>query len=259
MARTHNILLAEMLHLEATAATTEKPEAEETDIFGKYLFAPERWYEGDDIPSPPEKNTKEEDKLKSQLKQHYEGDMEKLTPATINKLVKLKNSGKYLKVLTVPKHYTHAFRTITTDSSTLSSLTGIPEDKLPLEGRIGGRRISPYDQRKHYSWTVDPDMFIELQQKFYTLGCKMPYSRQGNQEPPNSFIVFMKAPVQGNNFLINPDVVSGLRDIVGHYWYQQETLSIGTVKGVQLFWMNCKLGIPEEQMVQKLIAAVKGG
>ena len=92
MARTHNILLAEMLRLEATAATTEKPEAEETDIFGKYLFAPERWYEGDDIPSPPEKNTKEEDKLKSQLKQHYEGDMEKLTPATINKLVKLKNS-----------------------------------------------------------------------------------------------------------------------------------------------------------------------
>ena len=235
------------------------PEAEETDVFGKYLFAPERWYEGENIPSPPEKNNKEELKLKTQLKQHYDGDMDKLTPATINKLVKLRNSGKYTKVLTVPERYTHAFRTITVDHSTLSTLTGIPEDKLPLQGRIGGKRITPYDQRKHYSWTVDPDMFVELQQKFYTLGCKSPSSQQGKVEPPPSYVVMLKAPIKSNNFIINPDIVSGLKDIVGGYWYQQETLSVGTVKGVDIVWISCRAGLSEEQMVRKLIDAVKGG
>lgn len=222
-----------------------KPEANPEDIFGKYLFAPERAKAGEALPKPVEKNTKGEEEVKAQLGAHYHGEMDNLNPVVVRKLLELKSRGKYLNVLGVPKKYKHAYRILTFESTNMFEKF-IGQREAPMHG-VATMNLPPY-HRFHLSWTVNPSMFLgkdaedDLALKYRSM-----------------YFVLLKAPVDTNQFLLNPDVLPKLKDIVGDYGYQKEVISVGTVQGIKVAWMYCASNMNPADVIESLIATVDKG
>lgn len=184
--------------------------------FGAYLFGQQRG-----LPSArnPEKNTEEEIDFEAALRNHYYNEMEDLDQ-WLDLMVKLNNQGKYKDILRVPSKYKYAWRTMTNIShDTLMSWLGYDPDQMEsgeiYEENIGGT-YTPKGNIKHSSWTVDPDVFENMLEDWgrFTRGSK-------------GYLVFLRAPIKGNTFLLNPEETGFAAE---QYAYQEEVISVGPVK-----------------------------
>lgn len=203
-----------------------KPEANETDLFGKYLFSPERKHDtGEAV--PVEKNTEAEEQTKKELADHYTGSMEMLKPLTVQKLFKLRKGNKYLKLLAVPSKYQFAYRLVTFfDKKQLQAF--LKDQEAGLSGGPKTINVQAFGGRSHSSWSVDPAVFMKDRfSKDLQIGC-------------DAVIVLLRASVEENNFILNPDVFSKLTSITHGYGYQREILSVGGIKNVTAIWATCK-------------------
>lgn len=194
--------------------------AEQNADFGKELFGQELGRPKKD----PELNTPEENKLKRDVESHYQGEMEELAP-WIPQLVQLHDAGKYKNVLQVPAKYKYAYRVMS--SIQLNELAqmlpnGEESDKL-YETSFEPGKLYSYDganymesAKTHSSWTVDFEAIKKIYDDWGGFG-------GGN----GTFIVFLRAPIKSNKFILNPDVTAFMSK---HFDYQREILSVGDVK-----------------------------
>jgi hypothetical protein len=217
--------------IKLTLLLSEAPEASKDEVFGQYLFAPER----KDTPKPKEPNTRKEIDLKNAMNVHYHGSPSALNP-WIKKLDQLKNAGKYEKVLEVPQRYQYAYRFMEVDPKILQQMLG--GNKKAIDGQkekdgkwrsqVGGNFFAGHQSRDHFSWTVNPAIIKKIKEDWGTLL----YSKG------NKFFVVMRAKIHGggNDFLLNPDIL-GKSEIADEYGYQKEVISIGDIKLDQMAYI----------------------
>jgi len=197
------------------------PEAPPGEIFGQYLAATYR----KDTPTPKEKETPKEEDFIADLNAHYVGMMDSLNK-WIALIDSLKKKGKYTQFLKVPDKYKKAYRFMTVSQSTLETILGrsLTPEELRSEGVYhsskGGVMPGRFGKRSHFSWTVDINVFPKIQKDWDGLG--MPFADK-------VWFIVMEAPIKGNDFLLNPDILAKT-DIPEAYGYQREVISVGDVK-----------------------------
>lgn len=201
--------------------------ATKNDIYGKYLFGQER---GLPDPKNRETNTAEENELYSAMHDQYHGEMWSLN-SYIAKLADLEAKNKYTDVLRVPKKYKYAYRVMDVPYKTLTNILGkTPEHVTPgrmVHAKRGIFRANEGDERKHYSWTVDPVAFKEMLDDWGYL----------HQKP--GYLVFLRAPIggNGNRFLLNPDS-EVLKKLSDEYAYQREVISVGDIQCDNVWYVD---------------------
>ncbi len=196
---------------------------EDDPRFGKYLLGQAR--------KKPEKDTETEKDFAKDLYMHYHGIPNDLNP-WISTLDKLERQGEYKDVLKVPSKYKYAYRVM--GNISLKDLTkilgyeptGYEPDEI-YEEDVAGGTFYPKDFRDHYSWTVDYNVFKEIQKDWGTLSAEI-YKK-------DEFLVFLRAPIEGNRFLFNPEET---KKIAAEYQYQKEVISIGPVKCDHIWYIN---------------------
>lgn len=189
---------------------------EDDPRFGKYLLGQVR--------KKPEKDTETEKDFQMDLYMHYHGSPSDLNP-WISTLDKLERQGKYKDVLKVPSKYKYAYRVM--GNVSLKDLTkilgyeptGYEPDQI-YEEDVAGGTFYPKDFRDHYSWTVDYNVFKEIQKDWGNLSFL-------HANKKLEFLVFLRAPIEGNRFLLNPEET---KNVAKEYQYQKEVISIGQVK-----------------------------
>lgn len=204
----------------------EEGPSSKSEPFGKYLFGQER---NKPNKARPEENTNQERELASQLHNHYHGSPDDLTPS-ISQLDKLERAGKYTDILTVPSKYKYAYRVMSSvPLKTLTAMIGYQptdvEDNVIYEENNGGV-FTPYKSRPHYSWTVNPKVFQDIQDDWGSFF---------HTDYGNNFVVFMRAPISSNRFLINPDRTQFSAE---GYAYQREILSVGKVQCDHIWFLT---------------------
>lgn len=192
--------------------------------FGEHLFGYER-----SLPSEadPELNTDEEDDLADAMRNHYTGEMAALTP-WISQLADLESRGLYTDVLSPPMGAKYAYRMMNNvGRDVLAKILGREPQSGPTDGlheEPGGTFLpSRVGGRPHYSWTIDYGMFEKMLEDWGTLTDESALRRSGETQ----FLVFLRAPIAGNRFLLNPGATEPLAD---DYAYQDEVLSVGPIK-----------------------------
>lgn len=189
---------------------------EDDPRFGKYLLGQAR--------NKPEEDTETEEALARDLENHYHGEMLDLN-YWIPTLDKLESEGQYKDVLKVPSKYKYAYRVM--GNVSMKDLikilgyepTGYKTDEI-YEEDVAGGTFYPQSDREHYSWTVDYTVFKEMQKDW---GGLSPFRTNEKKQ----FLVFLRAPIKGNRFLLNPEET---KNIAKRYQYQKEIISIGPVK-----------------------------
>jgi len=191
---------------------------EEEGPFGDWLFGSDR-----DKPNKrePEDDTPQEEELRDDLTSHYHGEMGELTK-WIDQLVSLKDQGLYTDVLSPPADVKYAYRMM--NNVRLETLTGILgyepsgyEAGEVYEEKTG--TFKPLAGREHYSWTIN---FQKFQNMLKDWGRFTSLSSRGLQ-----FLVFLRAPIAANTFLMNPRETSKMAQ---RWAYQDEVISVGEVK-----------------------------
>jgi len=217
-----------MIKLSSILFLVEKPEAEPNDIYGRYLFGMDRNDAGEPgIPEEPD--TGPEIKLKDKLTAHY-GVNDTLSPSTVNQLLKLKQSGKYVKPLKVPDKYQYAYRFLSLPKNELQQIVLGGKEAIKSKDILdtGLKRIPQLNPRSPkelvQSWTVTPDNFFEVSDLALT--------------GPDEYMVLVRALIhKGNNkFLLNPDVFLNLDNITEGTGNEMEVISIGSVGPVDIAW-----------------------
>lgn len=211
----------------------DEQEAQPDDVFGQWLLPNKR----NDLPdeAKSETDTPDEVNFALTLGDHYSGEMDNFSK-WIPTISSLEKQGKYSAVLSVPDKYKHAYRSMGLDLRQLESLIGksiTPETEkngsvnsgiMQLKGKAGlGRTSSTSGQRTHYSWTVNPEVFSKIKQDW------------GSLAPGKDYTVFLRAPIAGNTFLLNPDIASEL-GIAKNWAYQEEIISVGPVTCDKIIW-----------------------
>lgn len=189
--------------------------------FGNILFGQERELPTEDNPEP---NTKKEKSLVFDLERHYHGQMGELS-RWIDQLLSLKDEGEYLDVLEVPRQYQYAYRVVAIKDSDLASLLGV--DEIPpftapnkVVKHPTGTVYRTWGARKHFSWTVNTEVFLRILDDWWEFPKHDRYKGR-------DFLVFFRAPIKGNTFIMNP---SETEEIADQYAYQEEVISVGNVR-----------------------------
>ncbi len=209
----------------------EVAKATKDGTFGAYLFGQQRG-----LPSVknPEVNTEEEDDFARDLFAHFHADQGELSK-WLDTMVALNNQGKYEDILRVPSKYKYAYRTMSNiDHDTLESWLGHdPDDMEPgeIHEENKGGIYSRQDVR-HSSWTVDPDMFDIMLEDWGSLTHKS-----------YGYLVFLRAPIKGNTFLLNPDQTEFSAD---EHAYQKEVISVGPVKFDHIWYVPLEVSNSED-------------
>lgn len=201
--------LKSLIREEVVKATKDGP-------FGAYLFGQQR---GLPTKKSPEKNTDKEIDFAADLYNHYMGEQEQLDK-WLNIMISLNNQGKYKDILRVPSAYKYAYRMVSNiNHDTLMSWLGYDPDQMEpgeiYEEDTGGT-YTPKEGLKHSSWSVDPDAFQAMLNDWGRFTHK-----------PTGYLVFLRAPIRGNTFLLNPDET---RFAAEQYSYQREVISVGPVE-----------------------------
>lgn len=214
--------------------------------FGKELF-------GQQLNRPkknPEPNTEPEDDLANDLSNHYGGDMSDLSP-WIPQLVKLNKVGKYKNVLRVPSKYKYAYRVMgNIRLSTLTKMLGYePTDFEPEEVyHEDNAKYSLFDYQTHSSWTVDFDVIKKIFDDWSLIS-------HGIISKEQEFFVILRAPVNSNTFLLNPDVTGFLSK---HFDYQREIISVGNVRCDKIWYVPYHMkSMPKDDLYINKIHSVK--
>lgn len=206
----------QLLKLIIKEAVSDKP-------YGDYLFGDER-----NKPSAKSKetNTPEENKLSKALQLHYDGDPDSLNPY-LSKLNNLEKQDSYKDVLSVPSEYQYAYRVMSNISlETLTTILG--EEPTDYESNeiyeAEGGVFTPKSPRDHYSWSVNHKVFKNIAEDWGGI----------KHFRPNTFLVFLRAPIASNRFLLNPNETAPLAK---DYAYQDEVISIGSIECDRVWYM----------------------
>lgn len=191
-------------------------EASPNDIFGQW-FGPKR---RDDVPpeAKDEDDTPEEKEALQQIQGHLQVQdygLEEWGP----KLLKLLKQGKYTKILSPPK-VKYAYRLMTADSAILEKILGrkLKGDELDsVKASRGFRKNGGIFKPRNVasSWTIDPTVFDQIVSTAHI--------------PPDEWTVILKAPIKGNNFILNPDTMYDIADMESMV-HELETVGIGPIK-----------------------------
>lgn len=149
------------------------------------------------------------------------------------KLARLRDEGKYLRVLQVPSEYRDAYRIVSLRRSELLKLLGV-EDVSTSHGKMRLGVVGMKGGRQHSSWTVDKSVLRYILEDWGGFS----WSASGRKKEESIYLVLMRASIVGNNFLMNPDVMGELEDVVGSYGYQREVLSVGDIRDVEVGWVE---------------------
>lgn len=211
----HN-LLKEYISTLVEQALVNEQEANEDDIFGQWL-APDR---RDDVPpeAREEQHTEEEQDVLDHIEGHLHANnfgLDEWGP----KLLKLLKQGKYTKILSPPK-VKYAYRLMTAQSATLEKILGrkLKGDELDsVKASRGFRKNGGIFKPRNVasSWTIDPTVFDQIVSTAHI--------------PPDEWTVILKAPIKGNNFILNPDTMYDIADMEGMV-HELETVGIGPIK-----------------------------
>lgn len=191
---------------------------EEAGPYGEYLFGQKR---GMPSKRKPEEDTTEEQRLEDDLISHYHGEMGDLAK-WIDQLVDLESQGIYSDVLSPPAGARYAYRMMS--NLTLEKLTKIlgyePADfEVDEVYEEDAATFTPVPGRDHFSWTTD---FGRFQRMLKDWGSFTFRAARGTE-----FLVFLRAPIEGNTFLMNPGET---KKLAGRYAYQSEVISVGPVQ-----------------------------
>ncbi len=192
-------------------------EAESVGPFGEYLFGQDR---GKPSRKNPEEDTLDEDELQDDLMQHYHGEMGQLTK-WIDQLVDLEKQGFYTDVLSPPAGAQHAYRMMNNVKlENMAKILGyMPEGyEAGQMYEVSAGTFTPLPGRDHYSWTTDFGTFRKILKDW---GRFTSYNLRGVE-----FLVFLRAPIAENSFLMNPRET---KKLAGEYAYQSEVISVGPI------------------------------
>ena len=192
-------------------------EAESVGPFGEYLFGQDR---GKPSRKNPEEDTLDEDELQDDLESHYHGEMGQLTK-WIDQLVNLEGQGLYTDVLSPPAGAQHAYRMMNNVKlENMAKILGyMPEGyEAGQMYEVSAGTFTPLPGRDHYSWTTDCGSFRKILKDW---GRFTSYNLRGVE-----FLVFLRAPIAENSFLMNPKET---KKLAGEYAYQSEVISVGPI------------------------------
>lgn len=204
---------------------------EQEKPFGDYLFGDHR-----DLPSAtdPEYNTPEEEDLQNAFYDHYRGDTKELSP-WVNQLAGLRDQGLYTDILSPPPSVRYAYRMMHNISrEVLTKMLG-HEPNVDNVGELyeeSGATFQPSTSRSgksHYSWTINPSKFESILKDW---GGFSTLRADGDDEL--EFLVFLRAPIAGNNFLMNPEEAEYL---ARNYAYQEEVISVGPIECDRIWYV----------------------
>lgn len=207
-----------------------------TGEYGKYLFAPQRIEHGDDS-VPPEENTPSEEAIAVALNQHYFGRHD-----AINNLIdNIKdNSENYPQFLLPPRRYKNAYRTMTVAPDVMERVFGIKLTQDDMDGQVhtisNNAVLGPFRGRKAFSWTLDPGILFGLLKDW---GSFFHTDWVSKRIPSGGFVILISAPVQGNNFVLNPFMIKKT-GLAGKFDYEMEVLSTGnvTINAISYFYFT---------------------
>jgi len=193
-------------------------DADENDIFGKYLWAdnkrPPKRLDG----APKERNTSAEDELFSLFTRHISGDRSAMKIAIGQLLRPLKAQGKYLKFIASPEQLVYrGMHNMSVQKA--AKMLNVSEDaikensggKIKTNAIVGGT--------KHVvSWTIDKNI----------ANIFAGYKKEGHEIDVG--LVLVADPYEGNNdFYLNPENISKTFGNIGQYKSEKETVSYGPV------------------------------
>jgi len=208
-------------------------EAAQDDIYGQWLLPQGR----KDVPkkAKQELNTPAEDKLFDTLNDYLNGPrvgagaLSRVAP----KLLDLVAQGKYTSVLAPPSDAKFAYRVLTLRTKELETLLG---------RKLSGKELDPELSQKGFrnkggvytprgtnvsSWSVSPKAFS----KMYDSGFEV---------PDKQWVVFLKAPVAGNDFLLNPNVWYDASIDGAYYKMEKEIIGVGQIQLDSIVYVNNK-------------------
>jgi hypothetical protein len=208
-------------------------EAAQDDIYGQWLLPQGR----KDVPkkAKDEPNTPAEDKLLNILNDYLNGPkvgagaLSRVAP----KLLDLLAQGKYTSVLAPPSDAKFAYRVMTLKTKELEVLLG---------RKLSGKELDPELSQKGFrskggtytprgtnvsSWSVSPKAFS----KMYDSGFEV---------PEKQWVVFLKAPVSGNDFLLNPNVWYDASIDGAYYKQEREIIGVGPIQLDSIVYVNNK-------------------
>jgi hypothetical protein len=184
---------------------TLKEEATAKDIYGAILFGDERGL--------GEPNNTREEQLSDKFHDTFTGFMDALTPASVQKLVKLRDEGKYLDVLQVPAYAKRAWRIIEVNPTNKKFFGGMDPKEI-IEPQLFNQSLSmPMFRYAVNSWTISPQALRALAKEVLGVG---------------AFQVILSADLtsQSDAFILNP---GNLQQVNQDFFWQAEIWQVAPV------------------------------
>lgn len=190
-----------------------KPEADKDDIFGQYLFAPERT----DVPMPPEENTEEEEKLFVAIQDMFGDKGDANLRKFSKKILELLANNKYAALLSPGDR--KAYRGIKITKKELLDLIEPYGEEIKYNEYVTMNlpdKLDPLKGNLLQSWTVDLDQAA----KFAS------YDRPGGRVVAVIFVA--RTDAEGNNFFGAPKTLASV--VYPEYEEEAEVISVGSIE-----------------------------
>lgn len=182
-----------------------KEEATAKDIYGAILFGDERGL--------GEPNNTREEKLSDAFHDAFSGFMDSLTPANVQRLVKLRDEGKYLDVLQVPAYAKRAWRVIEVNPTNKKFFGGMDPREITDPQLFNQSLDMPLFHYAVNSWTISPQSLRSLAREFVGAGAFQ-------------VILSLDLSSQRDAFILNP---TNLQQVNQDYFWQAEIWQIAPV------------------------------
>lgn len=202
-----------------------KAEADEDDLYGKYLFAPGRRDLGEE--EKQEEDTEEEDSLKVALFNHYHGDKNSGLDQHAQEVLNLIKQNKYKKILAPPESKAvyrvlgpinrHAAQQIL--HINIMDIMEAPNTAKLASGRF---TLLPQEEYSIQSWSTALKASWIIDDLY-----------AGGDIYPEDFMVYVVVKSNTNNgsFFMNPKGIKNVEGMPDYAYRQDEVISYGDVSG----------------------------
>jgi hypothetical protein len=195
-----------------------KPEANKSDPYGEYLFAPQRT----DVPVPKEGNTREEELLYYALLDMFQGNDQKSLKKYSQKILNLLNQNKYTTLLSSGD--IKVYRGMVISRERLSGLIKPYGEEIKYNKYVTmnlPNKLKPSKGKLLQSWSTNVNRAADFSD-----------SRGGlHGIPPGetvSIIFAARTYAEGNNFFGAPGKLA--RVVASSFASEKETISVGPVE-----------------------------
>ena len=203
-----------------------KEEATDADIYGQILFGDERGLD--------EPNTSQESAIADAFEDTFIGNMDSLRPVDVQKLVKLRDEGKYTDILQVPPYAKRAWRIIEVKPRDVKFFGGLDPYKDDFnDPKLFNQKLNmPLFNYAVNSWTVHPQALRTLSKEVVGMG---------------QFQVILSADLstQRDAFILNP---SNLQPLNPQFFWQAEIWQVAPV--ICDKWVVTYINAGEEKLTE---------